>query len=266
MRDATRDTTAMLVQVACSCKPRGKNTYSLTHSLLVQASSSGSSDADDAEPLRVVLVAPPEGLPLLRPPILGVSDALSRPAKWAFLATNAPYWAVAVATWARASPLLVNAAAPCLLGVCSSIVFHACILSTLALASTYWHGAQLQLLYPLYRCLHQPRWLRRLILGDVICAVLTFSVGLACFGVRRVMIWLSAPLLIFFASGCAKRRRAYGPYALGHGLWHVLSAVAIWGIVLSDVRFVGPPGPARQPGEEAEGMVSPWVAKVKFDW
>jgi uncharacterized membrane protein YoaK (UPF0700 family) len=70
------------------------------------------------------------------------------------------------------------------------------------------------------------------LLADIGCSVLTTAVGVVCFGPARTFAWLGVPLLVFVVGACAKRVGRHRLYAVAHGLWHVLSAVAIAQIVL----------------------------------
>merc|ERR1712087_630933 len=105
----------------------------------------------------------------------------------------------------------------------------------------YWHGAQCQVL-PILYCrdasagkagLHSAAWLKRLMVCDISCSAFTVMEGVICFGALRTFSWLCVPLITFVLGRCEKRRRRYRTYALWHGFWHILSAVAIWGIVFN---------------------------------
>ena len=141
------------------------------------------------------------------PPILGTASALSPRARLAFVATNLPYFAAAV--WIFAShPIPWDRGTLCCTALCASAGFHGGVISALGAVSTYWHGAQCQL-QP--RCclwlycydprsgssrLHSVRWLKRLVLADVGCSMLTILVGLACFGPSRTLcVRRALPLL-----------------------------------------------------------------------
>ena len=174
------------------------------------------------------------------PAILGVAESLTHYEKLVFIATNVPYWAVGA--WISASqPQPMENTLECLARVCSMAAFHGSMIISLAAVSTYWHGAQCQICPRLY-CraaadvgarLHSIVWLRRLVVADVFCSLLVTGVGVLCFGAQRTFSWLGVPLLFFFIGIVAKRRRQYELYAVAHGLWHCLSALAIGGIVLS---------------------------------
>lgn len=174
---------------------------------------------------------------------VGVAN-LSAGARWAFLATNLPYFVVAATVHSYSTvpascdlpaawPLIETNECP-FGAACSSPAFFASVILLLGLVSTYWHGAQSRLAPALY-CrarLQTPRWQRRLIVSDISCSCLTFTVGLACFGVARTVEWLLPALALFVAGSVAKRRRRYAQYAVIHGLWHAISAGAIHNIVL----------------------------------
>jgi len=181
-----------------------------------------------------------EGMPVHgnMPSVLGVASALSDWAKLVFLATNLPYFGVG--GWILAShPVPAPGAVSC----CASAAAHGCIVLSLAVVSTYWHGAQCQCAPSLY-CyqretgtarLHSVSWLKRMVMADISCALLTVGVGIFCFGAARTCTWLALPAVFFFLGSMAKRQRFYQMYAVTHGLWHCLSAAAIYGIVLSGV-------------------------------
>jgi len=176
------------------------------------------------------------GLQVGVPAILGVSAALTNRQKWLFFSTNACYWLSAALIFL--SPRVVpSPVAPCLLPLCSSSQFHGSIITALAAVSTYWHGAQCQILEWLYcrwhdtALLHSPRWLRRLVWCDILCSSLTVAIGISCFGVWRAFVWLSPACVLFMLSRQAKRRREYCRYAILHGAWHILSAFSIVQIV-----------------------------------
>lgn len=193
----------------------------------------------------VVLLS--EGLPLRSqelPLILHVSAVLSSREKWLFWLTNVPYFLVVGCTFSMrsvdADPIFEQ-----LRVVCTASSFHGSILLILAIASAFWHGAQLQIMPWLY-CrssstgmvrLHSPRWLRRLIVTDVSCSSFAICCGLFCFGPVHTLAWLAVPVLFFLWSAWQKRLGRHRAYALGHGLWHVLSAIAISQIVFNK----GPP-------------------------
>jgi hypothetical protein len=178
---------------------------------------------------------------------LGVAYALARPIeKWAFIATNAAYYVAAyliVTNQPLDAPIIESTRSMC----DSPLVFGA-IVFLLASMSTYWHGAQVQLHLPpclewIYcngKLLSVP-WLKRLMLADISCASFTVVIGMVCFGGPvRVFSWLGIPLVFFVVGRVAKQRQLYVTYAVIHGLWHILSAFAIWGIVLDGrTLFVG---------------------------
>jgi len=204
------------------------------------------SDGDGGYEAHDVLVIS-DGLPVGTPPAwLGVSRSLTPGEKWVFLLTNAPYFVVA--SLVAASPTIPVACSwHCLGGGCASVMVHAFVLYALAFVSTYWHGAQSQLMEPIY-CpsrktglarLHTAPWLSRLIVGDIACAVMTFGVGLCCFGASRTLSWVAPALVLFVGGSVAKRRRQYQRYAMLHGLWHAASAVAIHQIVLTESTLFG---------------------------
>ena len=128
--------------------------------------------------------------PNIYPAELAVSAALSLREKWLFWATNMPYFIAAVLTLLSSSVPASALHDPGALAMeaCASTTVHGVILLVLACISTYWHGAQCQLMAWLY-CrdevtgtarLHAPRWLRRLLVADVSCSLLTFLVGGGC--------------------------------------------------------------------------------------
>lgn len=187
----------------------------------------------------VVVVS--EGLPLhLDPKWLGVSSALSHSSKCLFLLSNIPYYVVA---WliASAPAIPTDCSWHCLTGMCHSPAFLGAIILSLGMVSSYWHGAQCELMLSIY-CperdtgiprLHSARWQKRLITGDIACSILTFLMGVCCFGVVRTVSWIAPGVILFVTGAFAKRSARYKQYALLHGLWHVASALAIYNIVLT---------------------------------
>ena len=177
------------------------------------------------------------------PQILGVGTTLSRRAKLAFVATNLPYFAVSAWVFATtpANPLTPT----CCATLCASGIFHGGVIAVLGSVSTYWHGAQCQLHSSSCRwlycyseargssALHSVGWLRRLVLADVACSSLTLLNGFICFGLRRTNSWMAGPFVVFVVAHVAKKRRHYEAYAIAHGIWHVVSAIAICQIVLN---------------------------------
>ena len=200
----------------------------------------GSSSDDDHTRLvpAADMITLSDGLPLKLPAILGVSQ-LPYVVKIVFLATNIPYFLMAGITFAARIP--TSTLFECASELCAWSAFHGTLLMALATISTYWHAAQCQLWSWLFcrdrvtgiAALHSPKWLKRLLLSDVACALLTISVGVICFGPMRTFSWLAVPLGVFALSAIAKRRRAHALYAAGHGAWHLLSAVAISQIVMN---------------------------------
>ena len=58
------------------------------------------------------------------------------------------------------------------------------------------------------------------------------GIGVVCFGPARTFEWLALPLAFFVVGAISKARGYYALYALFHGAWHVLGAIAISFIVL----------------------------------
>ena len=177
------------------------------------------------------------------PPILGVATTLSRRAKLAFLATNLPYFAVSA--WFMVSTPANPLTPTCCATLCASGIFHGSLVALLASVSTYWHGAQCQLQHSSCRwlycyseargssALHSVGWLRRLVVADIACSGLTLLNGFICFGMWRTNSWMAGPFVVFAVAHVAKKRRQYEVYAIAHGIWHVVSAIAIFLVVLN---------------------------------
>jgi len=178
------------------------------------------------------------------PKWLGVSHALADHTKWVFILTNAPYlWVASLIITSASVP--TSCAWHCLMGACASPAFHGAMILGLGMVSIYWHGAQLQLVPPLY-CpspetgvprLQSARWQQRLITGDIACSVLTFMTGVCCFGLARTVSWIAPALVLFAGGSISKRQKQYRRYAFLHGLWHLASALAIYRIVLSGTNL-----------------------------
>ena len=180
---------------------------------------------------------------------LVIGSALSPRAKLAFMATHLPYGLVTLWIWS-AGPAVPARSSACMGERCSSAAFHAVVVACMAAVSVYWHGAQCHLgrradgtvgavgrLYGMREdgtiALHAPRWLRRLVVCDILASLGLVGIGFCCFGPLRTLTWI-APATVAFALGSrAKRRREWEVYALWHGLWHCLSAIAISQIVLN---------------------------------
>ena len=189
-----------------------------------------------------VLVDVPEA-PL---PIFAVSQGLTTRTKWIFVATNIPYWCLAIGTLTASA---VQSVAPaCAARVCATVLFHGCVLTLLATVSTVWHLAQCQLLECCRlaekadgeRTRRTAAVLKSLLVGDVLCSVVSFVEGLVCFSPTHTVAWLAVPFGVFLVARRAKVRREHESYALLHGLWHVLSATAIWQIVFTPLAFKPP--------------------------
>ena len=174
------------------------------------------------------------------PPILGVSAALGAEAKRLFVASNVAYLAVALSTLSGAAPVVpAQPALSCCVSLCASSLFHGSLVALIAAVSSFWHGAQCQIL-PLVESaglgigcnLHSPRWLHRLIKADIACSLSVFACSIVCFGAARTVGWMAGPFIFFIFGRRAKRRREYCAYAAWHGAWHVLSALAISQIIV----------------------------------
>lgn len=172
--------------------------------------------------------------------IMGVGASLSMRAKLVFLATNFAYFLVAVRiALADSVPTrwpTCRDAPKCASGLCTSSAFHSSIVLLMAFVSTFWHGAQCQLASWLYcnAALHSPVWLKRLVVGDVLCCLSLVVIGCVCFGPLRTFSWIVPSFLLTFVMGRrAKKRRQYHVYAFWHGVWHIFSALSIWQIVLN---------------------------------
>lgn len=167
--------------------------------------------------------------------IMGVGAALSLRAKLVFLATNFAYLLVAFRI-ALAPDVPAPEAPGCASALCTSSSFHSGVVLFMASVSTFWHGAQCQLASWLYcnAALHSPAWLKRLVVGDVLCCLSLVVIGCVCFGPLRTFSWILPSFLLTFVMGRrAKKRRQYQVYAFWHGIWHIFSALSIWQIALN---------------------------------
>ncbi|KAL1523309.1 hypothetical protein AB1Y20_018255 [Prymnesium parvum] len=148
---------------------------------------------------------------------------LSLRARAIFCLTNVPYMLFAL-QWSSAA---VNSSSS---DVCRAPALHrACLLGVSAISASY-HIVQCfgQQLFPL--------WLQRrqaqLLILDVVTANAYALLLARCFGVGYVLPRaVSLASLMIIASVC-KRRGFYMAYAVFHGVWHILSAVAIKMLIL----------------------------------
>ena len=162
---------------------------------------------------------------------LGVHAALSTPQKWAFLASNLPYAIVSYQIFAAARIREVAVWEPLTDG-CASPLVHGLIIAGLCVVSTVWHAAQCQFGSLLCGAApFLPTALRRLLVADVLCSLIAVCVGLVCFR-GRTLAWLALPSVAFLQGRRCKQQSLFARYAVWHSLWHCLSAVAIWNIVL----------------------------------
>ena len=145
-----------------------------------------------------------------------VTLRLSLTHKVIFWLTNAPYWALAAELWCGDAP-----------HVAGDRAVHACAMCIVAGVSTAFHGS----------VLFGPAdsiWPARLLSADILCA--------NCYGVFLASLcgWLVAlryfplPLILLAVAAKSKRVGRIGLYAWGHGLWHVLSAAAMWRCLYHD--------------------------------
>lgn len=175
----------------------------------------------------------------------GVANTLAHPGmKWLFVGTNIPYFFAAALVF-TGSPL-PDAFIEFVQPVCALSGFFGCQILLTGAISTYWHGAQCQLQLPpglrwLYGYteehgfrMQSVAWLKYIFVADIACASVTVLLGMGCFGALRTLSWLAFPILTFVFGALAKRQHAYGAYVILHGLWHLLSALAIPAIVLDD--------------------------------
>ena len=193
---------------------------------------------------REVVVLVDDGRPPFVPALLCLSAALSPFEKYLFLSTNLPYFMIAACTITAASipAAMLNAPPAPFVSTCASTSFHGAILFGLASISTYWHGAQCQTLEYLYCVdsttgearLHSLKWLKRLLISDVSCSLATVCVGIGCFGFVHTAAWLLLPACVFLWARRYKARGQHRAYAIGHGLWHLASALAISQILFND--------------------------------
>lgn len=161
---------------------------------------------------------------------------LSPCARWVFVATNVAYFMASAMLFVHdpiADPL-----AACLTSQCSAAALHGALVLFLAVVSSYWHAVQCRLV-PCAASLHGSSACNKgLLLSDITCSLTTVGVGVACFGPARTFSWLGPSIGFFVFGAVAKRRQHYAAYAIAHGAWHALSALAIVKIVLSGSPLV----------------------------
>ena len=145
-----------------------------------------------------------------------INSRLPFPAKLAFWLTNVPYYAVAARL--ICGPLPLAAGAPWTHAVCMVLI---------ALASTGFHGASL---------FGSPTSTlpSRLLVCDLLFAN-GYAVYLGtCVGIARMLRVFGVPVLFLAGSASLKRRGSVAGYAWGHGIWHILSAAAMWSCLFVD--------------------------------
>lgn len=139
-----------------------------------------------------------------------VALRLSTSNKIIFWLTNVPYWALATELWCGPAP---HVAGPRFAHAVSAVL--------VASVSTAFHGCVL------FGPVDSP-WPARLLSADILCAN-GYGVTLACLcGWLTALRYFWLPLI--FLAGAARTKRAGRilTYAWMHGLWHVLSAAAMW--------------------------------------
>ena len=139
-----------------------------------------------------------------------VNTSLPFGVKIAFWLTNVPYFLLSALLSAGAEPLIPGGR-----------LTHALAVTCVAIASTAFHGSAL-FLSP------TSPWPSRLLVGDLLFAN-GYAIGLATrVGLSRMLYTFGVAVVFLATSARLKRRGSAVGYALGHGIWHVLSAAAMW--------------------------------------
>ena len=136
--------------------------------------------------------------------------------KLCFWLTNLPYHALAFCVAFGPAPKLAGPRWA-----------HIVATSIVAATSTAFHGAVLF-------GDSNSRWPNRLLSADLLTANGYGVVLAALCGVQRVVTIFGLPLLLLFSAARRKRAGDVVSYAYLHGIWHVLSAAAIWRCAYSE--------------------------------
>lgn len=169
-----------------------------------------------------------EGVPALHVLLQGnqlVISKLSPRSKLAFWCSNGPYWMLALAL--LASP-------PGLPAGCGAGWQHALAVLIVALASSMYHGLVLTMRPE--RAIHSvTASFTAILLGLDMIAANCYGVTLAwVFGLARCLGLFILPLMLLMTSAVIKRKGNPRLYALLHGVWHILSAIAMWRLLYFD--------------------------------
>ena len=157
-----------------------------------------------------------------------VSSRLSLRIKLAFWLTNGAYWGLA---------LLLLVDPPVLPSRCGPVLVHALAVFVVATASSLFHGAVLSLAAT-------NRNVNNAFVDQLIAALLGFDM-LAANAYGLVLAWLlgfvrslrlfAGPLLLLMLSAYVKRVGRIQLYAFLHGVWHLLSAAAMYRLLYTEV-------------------------------
>ena len=157
-----------------------------------------------------------------------VSSRLSLRIKLAFWLTNGAYWGLA---------LLLLVDPPVLPSQCGPVLVHALAVFVVATASSLFHGAVLSLAAT-------NRNVNNAFVDQLIAALLGFDM-LAANAYGLVLAWLlgfvrslrlfAGPLLLLMLSAYVKRVGRIQLYAFLHGVWHLLSAAAMYRLLYTEV-------------------------------
>ena len=179
----------------------------------------------------------------------GLVAASSPIVRLLFLATNLPFWLIAV-DFGRE---VLEANSPLQLpgrSLCDSPLGYCLVTLAVAIASTTMHTVQLRLLpgkqsanllQQLTHCqcsamLH-PETLnkfygkasqKRLKTMDRSCAAMSFLFFVTCRDTQHCMLWFLLCVPCFLAGAYFKRTEMYSSYLVAHSLWHVSSALAAY--------------------------------------
>ena len=151
--------------------------------------------------------------------------------KLLFLATNLPYWLIALTflykhlfTQLDKDIGDLNSELPM---ICTWNFYLDFVILFLAFASTTMHTCQMRVL-PLDKNCCSKHHLTVLKEMDLGCCAAAFVHGAICCGLYTSITYAAPGSIFFFISAIARVRDDFESYMLFHGLWHIASAISIY--------------------------------------